>query len=424
MIHFLKKFVPKPLKQLWHLSNACFGALQYGHPSKKLYVIGVTGTSGKSSTVYFLRQILEASGRTVGSLSTIDFYIAGKDKLNDQKMTMLGRRANQRYLREMVDAGCDVAIVETTSEGIVQHRHKFIDYNCVVLTNLYPEHIESHGSFENYKNAKKELFRYASSHRSDVTAVVNADIEQLEEFLSYHYGKKVTFGSKSGDLILREESSTKKGLEFEINGELFSTKLFGEHHAKNVLVAAAIARSLDISWEDIRTAVEQMSNPPGRVEFIPETETLGFKTIVDYAFEPVALNALYELTEVLEPTNIIHVLGATGGGRDTSRRGAAGEIAGKHANTVILTNEDPYDEDPLAIIEDVRKGVMKTGMDEKSIHVIEDRGEAIAKAISIAQKNDLVLITGKGSEQGICIAGGRMIPWDDRAAVRRALHTS
>ena len=153
----IRKLFPKPIRNLWHLLLAWFGAVKYRHPSEKILVIGITGTSGKSSTIFFLRQLLEDSGYKVGSLSTIDFYIAGESKLNDQKMTMLGRMQIQKYLRLMVDKGCQIAIVETTSEGAVQYRNRFINYDLMVLTNLYPEHIEAHGSFENYKRRNWEF---------------------------------------------------------------------------------------------------------------------------------------------------------------------------------------------------------------------------------------------------------------------------
>src|SRR3989338_1000635 len=161
----LKKIIPKKVLNLRHLFFAWYGAYKYAFPSEDLLVIGITGTSGKSSTTYFLRQMLEVQGFKVGSLSTIDFYVAGGNKLNDQKMTMLGKYKIQKYLRQMVDKKCDIAIVETTSEGRVQHRHRFINYDMMMLTNLYPEHIESHGSFENYKQAKLDLFKYVASCR-------------------------------------------------------------------------------------------------------------------------------------------------------------------------------------------------------------------------------------------------------------------
>ena len=210
----IKKIIPKGLLNLRHLWYAWYGSRKYGRPSEKLLVIGVTGTSGKSTTVFMLRQLLESAGFKVGSLSTIDFHIAGENKLNDQKMTMLGKMQIQKYLREMVDKDCEIAILETTSEGAVQYRNRCINYDIMILTNLYPEHIESHGSFENYKKAKLGIFRRASTGRRKVLtnpkfeslhsdgsgeiekiAMVNGDIAESEEFLGAGwFGSWLVFG--------------------------------------------------------------------------------------------------------------------------------------------------------------------------------------------------------------------------------------
>ena len=162
MKHLLKKLIPGKLLFLYHLILAYLAAVWFGHPSEKMIVVGVTGTSGKSSVIYFLRQILETAGYKVGALSTVEFCVAGKCVLNDKKMTMLGRMQTQKFLRDMVRAGCTIAIVETTSEGYLQYRHRFINYDIMALTNLYPEHIEAHGGFENYKAAKLGIFRHVA----------------------------------------------------------------------------------------------------------------------------------------------------------------------------------------------------------------------------------------------------------------------
>jgi UDP-N-acetylmuramyl-tripeptide synthetase len=453
----LKKILPKKIYNLKHLLLAWYGAYKYGHPSEEILVIGITGTSGKSSTTYFLRQMLEYAGFKVGSLSTIDFYVAGEHKLNDQKMTMLGRFQIQKYLREMVSKGCDIAIVETTSEGAVQHRHKFINYDIMVLTNLYPEHIESHGSFENYKNAKLSIFEYVShSKRKKVfgkwknlkwgesipkISVVNADLSDTEdafegtanEFVSTPFDHKYTFGKKSRDehllgspaqnhFQLFQPRVTERGLEFKIGQEPFVAPLFGEHNMMNILCAIEICHILGIDWHTtLKEAVSQLKPPAGRIEFIREAESFGFRVIVDYAFEPVAIEKLYEVVKKIQPKRVIHVFGSTGGGRDVSRRFTVGEYVGIHADVCIVTDEDPYDDDPMQIIEDVASAVEKTGKIEgKNLFKILSRTQAIQKAIDLAQPGDLVLVTGKGSEQKMVVKG-KMIPWDDREQVKAAL---
>ncbi len=424
----IKKIIPKNVLNLRHLFYAWFGSVIYRHPSEKMYVIGVTGTSGKSSTVYFLRQLLEKVGYKVGALSTIEFCVAGKCSLNDKKMTMLGKMAIQKYLRKMVDESCNIAIVETTSEGRVQHRHRYINYDMMVLTNLYPEHIESHGSFENYKQAKLDIFDYVSKCKqkklegfeSGKIAVVNSENKYKDEFLGFNFAKKITFGM-GGEFNPIDKEVSKTGLSFKIDNKLFNAPLFGEYNVMNISAVIAIARSFGIDWDKIEKAVADFKAVPGRIEFIPEAASHGFSVIVDYAFEPVAMEELYKVVKVLNPRKIIHVFGSTGGGRDADRRAKLGEFIGKNADICVITDEDPYDDNPQDIIDEVAEAVEKTGKKEGSGYFkILDRGKAIEKAIKLAQPDDLVLITGKGSEQAMVVKG-KLIPWDDRKIVREKL---
>lgn len=457
MLHSLKntlrRIIPASIWNLGHLFFAWFGAWKYNHPSEKLFVIGVTGTSGKSSTVYLLRQLLESLGFTVGSLSTIDFAVNGDVQINDKKMTMLGRTKIQEYLRKMVDAGCEIAIVETTSEGRVQHRHRFINYDVMMLTNFYPEHIESHGSFEAYKQAKLDLFRYLShlpKKKTDILRgkmkvvfeqedfipkqiLVNNDIEQTLEFLSPDVDKKYIFGKQTWSdeeqksalvneqFLTNEPTMDKHGLHFTVNEQPFAAQMYATYNSMNITGVIALARMLKIEWPDMQAAVKQFCGVPGRIEMIKEAEAFGFQVIVDYAFEPVAMQALYDVVTLLEPACVIHVFGSTGGGRDVARRFSVGKLVGEQADICIVTDEDPYDDDPLEIINDVARAVAETGKnDEENLFRMLHRDEAIQKAIVLAQPGDLVLVTGKGSEQAMCVKG-RLIPWDDRKEVRKAL---
>lgn len=415
MTTLLGKLIPRHLRNLRHFLYAWWGAVKYGHPSEELLVIGITGTSGKSSTIHFLRQVLEAAGLKVGSLSTVDFYVAGEEKLNDQKMTMLGKMQIQKYLREMVEKHCDVAIIEMTSEGAVQYRHKFINVDVIALTNLYPEHIESHGSFEKYKQAKLGIFWYvAGSKRKKLkdqkikrsedqtgeiikVGIVNGESEYADEFLQFPFDEKIKFQPN-------------------------------EFPKRNYALVVAIARSLKIPEDVIQNTLASVKGVPGRIEYIPEAEARGFKVIVDYAFEPVAMGALYEEVARLNPKRVIHVFGSTGGGRDKARRFTVGELVGNKADVCIVTDEDPYDDDPMEIINDVAAAVEKTlrqaqskAQEGEKLFKIVDRREAIKKAINMAREGDVVLITGKGSEQKMCVAEGKMIDWDDRRVVREIL---
>ncbi|MBP7992548.1 MAG: UDP-N-acetylmuramyl-tripeptide synthetase [Candidatus Magasanikbacteria bacterium] len=452
---FIKKIFPKSILNLRHLFFAWYGAWKYNQPSEDLIVIGITGTSGKSSTVYFMRKCLEALGYTVGSLSTIDFYIDGQDQLNNQKMTMLGKMQTQKYLRKMVKAGCDIAIVETTSEGAVQYRDRYICYDFMILTNLYPEHIESHGSYENYVKAKMGIVKRAgltkrkniaqllpttikkikNKYATSVPKIVfiNGEVAEAEEFLKLgNYDWKVMFG-QSEKLTVPESSvntpylmshlqSREQGIAFKVEDVQYQAPLYGVHNAYNLTVAIAVLRELGATKLEAQGVIATCTNAPGRNEFISEAETKGFKVIVDYSFEPKAMGALYEVVKLLSPKKIIHVFGSTGGGRDVSRRFSVGELVGTNADVCVVTDEDPYDDEPMKIMNDVAEAVRKTGKkDNENLFIIPDRRAAIAKALSIAGPNDLVLVTGKGSEQAIVVAGGKKIPWDDRQVVREEL---
>ncbi len=449
--NWIKKHTPKQVLNLRHLCYAVFGAFYYRFPSKRLYVIGVTGTSGKSTTIHFLRQLLESAGFTVGSLSTIDFYVAGEQVLNDKKMTMLGKMAIQKYLRNMVEKKCDIAIIETTSEGRLQHRHRGIHYDAMVITNLYEEHIDSHGSFNNYKQAKKDLFTYVSRLRKKNTNglsekiqhiwddgsvpkafIINTNIPQAKEFLDASNGKiyncynaqekTLTALDTSNQLVVDHVQTTHQGIVFTINNAPASTHIFGEFNACNIVFGVAICQELGVSLENCIKSISLLDSPPGRLEKIPEAEQLGISIIVDYAFEPVAIQGLYNTIASINAKRIIHVFGSTGGGRDVARRFSVGRLIGKNANIAIITNDDPYDDDPKSIINDMAKAAKEVGKkEEETLFCIEDRRSAIEKAIALAQPGDIILVTGKGSEQAQVFENGRMEPWDDRLVVKESL---
>ena len=408
----------KKIKNLLHFFYAWYGAFKYKYPSEELLVIGITGTTGKSSVIHFLRQVLEHAGYIVGSLSTVDFYVAGEEKLNDQKMTMLGKMQIQKYLRVMLDKKCDIAIVETTSEGRLQHRHQYINYDIIVLTNFYPEHIESHGSFENYKQAKLDIFKYVSNckvKRQGKVAIVNGQSEYADEFLQFPFVQKLKFK-------VAEVKANKEGLSFSLAGVNYWAPLYGEHNAENLAAVVTIVKSLKVSEEKIKQAFKNLLSAPGRIEFISEAVKHGFQVIVDYAFEPVALQKLYEVVALIKPSGrIIHVCGSTGGGRDKVRRRTIGKLVGERADIFMVTDEDPYEENPQEIIKTVSKAAQEAGK-KLGVDLFEilDRKEAINKAIALAKTGDLVLVTGKGSEQAMCVKSG-MIAWDDRQIVRESL---
>ncbi len=430
MIATLRKIIPQPIFKLYHWLMSVSGAFYYGYPTKRMMVVGITGTSGKSTTVFLLHKILTHAGLKVGSSSTIEFCIGAECTLNKTKMTQLGRWGTQAMLARMRTAGCDIAIVETTSQGVEQFRHIGIFYDALMLTNLYPEHIEAHGSFENYKNAKKKLFAYLATlplkkkFKIPKTIIVNGAVKEAAEFIAFPVERKWALGQSipgSSRVLAAENSNiTASGVEFDLDLIHFSVPLLGGHVIDNAVAATAAAAALGISLDTSAEALREIRSVPGRTELIDEGQP--FKIMVDFAFEPVAMSKLYELVKLIPHNRILHVLGGTGGGRDAARRPLLGNIAGDNAALVFVTNEDPYDEDPQKIMDDVAAGVRGVGKrDGVDFFVIPDRRAAIARAVQLAEKNDIILITGKGCEQAIIGPERSMTPWDDRAVVREEL---
>jgi UDP-N-acetylmuramoyl-L-alanyl-D-glutamate--2,6-diaminopimelate ligase len=437
----IRKIVPESMMNRYHYALARVASVWYRHPSNEIVVIGVTGTNGKSSTTEYIGRILEHAGARVGWTGTASFKIADQEFVNDQKMTMLGRFQTQKMLRAMVDAGCTYAIIETSSQGIAQSRHVGINYDVVVFTNLTPEHIEAHGGFENYKNAKKQLFTYTKHSRRkkiqgqvfEKTAVVNLMSPFASEFLSVGLDRSFGFGIESYltkpeedrplsvvPMIAEDVVYAPNGTGFVLNKLHWHTQLVGRFSLENILAAISVCRALGLDFETLRESVTHIESVPGRLERIDEGQS--FSVIVDYAYEPAALNAIYDTIKLFAHKKVIHVVGSAGGGRDVARRPILGEMCAKMDDVVIVTNEDPYDDDPQMIIDQVAEVAAVHGKREGvDLFRVLDRGEAIEKAIQLASAGDLVLITGKGCEPVMAVAGGKKIPWDDRMAARVAL---
>ncbi|MFH1412538.1 MAG: UDP-N-acetylmuramyl-tripeptide synthetase [bacterium] len=456
----IKRFIPeKVFKALWPLYHFLLGVLGnivYRWPSHKLIVIGVTGTTGKTTSVFLIAKALEKAGYKVGYTSTAMFGNGETEWLNDKKMTMVGRWFTFKIMRQMVKNKCQYAVIETSSEGIVQYRHRFINYDILIFTGLYPEHIESHGSFENYKETKGMLFAHLkdcatkyvddnkkvqktetglkklSFNRVKKTIIVNGDDENSDYFLNFWAEEKIKYRLEHGKVLeqkIRKHyrkviasniNMTSHGTSFKVDDTEINLKLLGEFSIVNAMNAVCAGLSQGLELDKIKPGLENVSGIPGRLEPIDSGQN--FTVIVDYAFEPKAIEKLYETIKLIPHKKVIHVLGSAGGGRDQARRPILGNLAGHNADYVVVTNEDPYDDDPHIIIDQVVVGAENAGKKiNKDLFKIYDRQEAIAKALSLAEKDDMVLITGKGSEQAICLAKGEKVSWDDREVVRQEL---
>ncbi|MBI4059741.1 UDP-N-acetylmuramyl-tripeptide synthetase [Candidatus Giovannonibacteria bacterium] len=405
----------------YHFLLALLGVLIYGRPDKKLFIIGITGTKGKTTTLELLNSTLEQAGKKTALLSSLRVKIGETSEKNRLGNTMPGRAYIRKFLKKAVRAGCTYALVEVTSQGVVCSRHRFISWNVGVLTNLAPEHIESHGSFENYRNAKLSFLEYVLRGKGKV--FINRDDKNSEFFTEKLRG----FGTET---YSRNDPSTRNLLSSADGHNPFLSSDFNQDNAASAIV---VARDLGIDEEPIKEALRGFGGVPGRMEFVAREP---FSVVVDYAHTPDSLKKVYTfLREQVAKSKgqseigsspsalgskLICVLGAAGGGRDKWKRSVMGKIAAGYCDEVILTNEDPYDEKPEDIVEELARGFEELKPPSQLFKII-DRREAIAKAISLAQEGDTVVITGKGSEDFIHVAGGKKVPWNDRRVAEEIL---
>jgi len=416
VLYNVKKLIPRSVfgffQPTYHAFLAYTGAIIYGFPSRKIKVIGVTGTKGKSTVVYLIIKIMESAGKSVASCGSLGFKIKDKEWPNTLKMTMPGRFRLQKLIAEAVKAGCEYFVLEVTSEGIKQERHLGINFDCAVFTNLHKEHIESHGSFEKYYQAKQELFQRAKDIH-----VINADDLNTELFGNFSSKRKIFYGLKKGDLVADKICDTADGTSFELYGTAFNTHLSGEFNVMNCLAALGVGVMYGLDLPSMKSALESIKYIPGRMEFIRREP---FKVVVDYAHTPDSLEAVYK---TLKPQSkkLICVLGAAGGGRDKWKRPEFGRIASEYCDEIILTDEDPYEENPEAILGEIISGFSGHGSKRITYEVILDRKKAIEKALSLVEKGDTVIITGKGSEISMAMAGGKKIPWSDKKIIEDLL---
>lgn len=425
----LRKVVPYKFILLTHKVRAFLAAVIYGFPGKKLRVIGVAGTKGKTTTVNMIAKILEENGNKVAMLSTANFQIGDQKWLNDVKLTTTSPFYFQKFLKKAIKEKCNYAIVEISSHGLVQYRHWGVSYKTVVLTNMMSDHLDYHKTYANYKNSHNALIT-----KDLENLIINYDDEDLRSFLIKHIPNPSQEGNESyvfslkgyqevqGANLIKAENMilNEKGSEFVIvsssEKENIKLPLIGEFNIYNSLAAASVGLVEGINLETIKKALESTRNIPGRLEKIDEGQD--FEVIVDYAHSPDSLKSVYKTVKPYIKNKLIAVLGGTGD-RDKTYRAKGGALADEYADIVIITNEDPYSEDPEKIIDQVISGIKNKTLDE-NLFRISDRKEAIKKAVSLANSGDLVLITGKGSEQ-LMICGEQKIPWDDREIAREAI---
>lgn len=416
MFSKLKKLVSptNPVRLTWHFLWDLLATIWYRHPSRHITVIGVTGTNGKTTTANLIAKLLESNGEKVALATTINFQIGETKWDNLTKMTSLGRGGVQKFLRKAVDAGCTHAVLEVSSHALVQHRVWGVKFNAAILTNISHEHLDFHGNFEEYIAAKELLFwKLANNNESgEKIAILPAEDTNVAHFLRIPDIGIISFGFKKGDLRasnlrVRESSQKFDVIGMEENFDI-ETKLLGNFNVLNILAATALALALKVRPAIIRRVFKKMQPLPGRLEAVQAKQP--FRVIVDFAHTPDALEKLLRTFRAVTEGRVWLVFGATGD-RDREKRPVMGAIAHKLADEIVLTSDDPFTEDPEKIIFEVREGIPRDEGDGFTSEV--DRKKAIRFALQNAQKDDTVLIAGKGCEQ-FQVVGKKKIPWDDR----------
>lgn len=426
MKKILAKIFPErhPFRLLYHKILGVIAAVINGFPGNKMIVIGITGTKGKSTTTNFIANILNEAGFKVGMTSTINFQIGSQRWINATKKSTQSPFVLQKMLKQMLKEGCKYAVIEVTSHAIDQSRIFGINFDVAVVTNIAPEHIEYHGNFNNYIATKAELFKKVSRGRKKFgipkVLVMNSDDKYFNYFDQFVADRKITYGLKTATVYAEDIQKKPEGSHYILhvpnNSLPIELKIPGEFNVYNALAATAVCMSLQVPLSTIKKALEESSSIAGRFEHVRCGQK--YSVIVDYAHTPESLRGLLKLYRGLTAGRLFVVFGATGGGRDKSKRPKMGEIANEFADYIVVTDDDPYEEDEWQIIDQVAGGVPRE--EGKNFWKIPDREEAIRLALTMAREGDCVVVAGKGSEEVIKLRG-KTISWNDKNVITKLL---
>lgn len=414
-----KRIVPQKLKNYYHLLTSILANKIYQNPAKSLKIIGITGTDGKTTTANLIYQILRKDKYRASLISTVNASIAGKTYDTGFHVTTPSAWSTQKFLKRMKESTTDYGVLEITSHALDQNRVWGVDFDIGVLTNVSHEHLDYHGTYQEYIKAKSKLFKHSR------VSVLNRDDRSFVHVSPYVKGRVVTYGlGKEADVFAKNIQMSAKGLKFECvttDGSFeLKSKLIGEFNVYNILASVSVAKILNISNERIKEALEDFEGVAGRMERL-ETDR-DFDVIIDFAHTPNAMESILKTIRKISKGKVIVCFGAAAE-RDIEKRPMMGRIAGKLADLVILTNEDPRFEDPNKILTDIAKGVVRSGgVLNKTFWMVEDRAKAIKLALSKARNSDTVLILGKGHEKSMSIKGTEY-PWSDKDIAMKALRS-
>lgn len=418
----MKDRIPQPAKNIYHLLVAFLAALLFRFPARKLKVIGISGTDGKTTTVNLTYHVLKELGFKVGMISTVAAKIGDETIDTGFHVTTPNSVSVQKMLRKMVDRGTEYAVIEVTSHALDQNRVAFIPFYIGLITNVTQEHLDYHKSYKNYLLTKAKLLSKVAYR------VLNYEDASFEKLRMLGTGQLVTFGGTGADYIGETVSSydgiTNYAIHYKTKQKLLKTlvvqsNLIGEFNLLNILSTFAIAKILGMEDKKTVDAISSFPGVEGRMEMVKLGQD--FQVYIDFAHTPKSIELALTTLRKTTTGKLICVFGAAGE-RDKSKRVLMGQVAALKADYLVLTSEDPRSEKPETIISEIAKGVVKSGGEEnKTFWQVVNRTEAIEKAIcELAEPNDCVAILGKGHERSMSIAG-KEYPWSDKEEVTKAL---
>jgi UDP-N-acetylmuramoyl-L-alanyl-D-glutamate--2,6-diaminopimelate ligase len=405
----VKKVVPqkvfRKVEPLGHLGEAMLTQARHGFPAQGLKVIGVTGTDGKTSTCTLITQMLRHAGYKVAMMTTIsiDYGDGRGPQPNPSRLTTMGVSSLVAKLKKVKASGAEWLVLETTSHALAQHRVWAVPYTIAVLTNLGHEHLDYHGTFENYRNAKKMLFEQTNRYRKGMqVGVVNAD-DPSGELFARAVTHPVRYGIHNGDLRAYDVQLTPEGSTYvaEFNSETYNVTchLPGSFNVYNSLAAIGVGQAVGLTKKQIEDGIASLQAVEGRMTHVNEGQD--FTVIVDYAHTPESFEKVFKEVRPLTKGRMIAVFGSAGR-RDEAKRALQGQVAGKLCDVVIATEEDDRDIDGQEILDQIASGAQKAGKREgKDLFLVHDREDAVQAAVDMAKKGDTVLLLGKGHEKSI-----------------------
>ncbi len=422
----VKLLIPKSLfakiEPYGHWLEALIWHSCYGFPARKMKIIGVTGTNGKTTTSFLIHKMLVQAGYHTGLMSTVAYGVNDDIRPQIHHMTNVPVPELVKRLKWMKGQGAEWLVLETTSHALAQNRVAFIPYSLAVMTNVTHEHLDFHKTFENYVNAKRKLFKLANANKKGLrTGIINAEDPSAAKFAS-DVAHPLTYGVRQGDLRASDVKLAPSGVSYaaSIDGDSYQIKcqIPGSFNVYNSLAAALAGRAIGLDRPQIEQGIAALESVEGRMTRIDEDQD--FDVIVDFAHTPDSFEKLFKDLKPVVKGKLIVMFGSAGR-RDEAKRAVQGELAGRYADEVVITEEDDRDIDGQAIMDQIASGAKKAGKElDKDLFLVHDRPEAISFAIKRAKKGDTVLLLGKGHEKTIERADGEH-PWDEIATAHTAL---